>query len=270
MYNVFEATAYGGVVLDADFYISRRHQRALWGRLLTGFIRSGAFIWVLCYLSCGGATSLLEEQHSDQFMPFQRASDTAIIIVGQIISNRAIGSPYPSHWDENYIVQLYKVDVKVENVLRGPSFTGNIDIYYFSFFGLMGSPARLRMAENGGTWHVGDREIFFLRRDSGVLRTTCDFLQYCVIPVRTGAHPKFKLDPSKPINDSIIDFLLTRGIGASDGDMIQAIEKTPGDNFSKEYWIQKLQQLAAQETPPVRQAACKVLAVWNRNCHSFS
>ncbi len=77
--------------------------------------------------------------------------------------------------------------------------------------GAFDSSTLLGMYGEGGIWHMGDREMFFLRNDSGVLRTICDTWNTCVVPVFSGAHPGFKPDPGKPLAEAIIDLLLTRG-----------------------------------------------------------
>ncbi len=109
-------------------------------------------------------------------------------------------------------------------------------------------------------------EMFFLRRDSGVLRTVGDTWNNCVVPVFSCAHPGFKPDPGRPLADSLVDFLLTRGQNCGDHEMVQAISKSYAEGFDREYAFKKLRQLAASETPPVRKEACYELSLWKQPC----
>jgi hypothetical protein len=196
-----------------------------------------------------------------------------VIVVGRIDSNIAVRSQHGSCLDPYFTVQLYRVTVDVENVLRGQGIPGKIAVYYFSGVGSMGGPPRLGMHENGGRWQRGDRELFLLRRDSGVLRTKCDTLHACVYPVLTGAHPAFRVDTTKPIAYSAVRLLLSRGEGCSDRQMIEAIASefpnSPGAaELSMKYAIARWQEIAQTETPDVRNAACKKLVYHAEMTHT--
>jgi hypothetical protein len=97
-----------------------------------------------------------------------------VIVVGRVAANVAIRKEHGSCQDKYFPVQLYRVTVDVENVLRGENIPSQVDVYYFSGLGSHVGPARLGMRENGGRRRLGDRELFLLRRDSGVLRTKYD------------------------------------------------------------------------------------------------
>jgi hypothetical protein len=128
------------------------------------------------------------------------------------------------------------------------------------------------MDSMGGSWHIGDRELFFLQQDTNVLRTVCDSYAHCVVPVLSGSHADLKPDPSKPITERIVDLLLTRGEGCSERDWLNAIEKD-GDRarlFDMEYTIKKLQLLSASEMPGVRKQSCGVLATLGKTCSAAS
>ncbi len=223
------------------------------------------------YFAYSCVPRLVESEASDNVLPFDQAESTPVILVGRILANAKVGRARVSRIDKYHQVQLYRTAVRVENVLRGKTPTSDISVYYFAYIASSGPPG-LGMSENGGTWHIGDREMFFLRTESGVFRTICDRLRSCVVPVRSGAHPNFKADPRKAIAHSIIDLLLTRGQDCNDSQMIQAISSNPFQalssnpawDFSESYTIQKLQQIATQETPAVRRAACNELIYMTR------
>jgi hypothetical protein len=209
---------------------------------------------VLLDSACTKVPPLVRDKRSEAALPFYQAASTRIIVVGKILSAADVGAPDPSKWYPDDTIQLHRVRVKVENVLRG-DVTGNIAVYYFASVGPIGGPARLGMFNQAGRWHIGDREMFFLRLDSGVLRTICDAYAGCVIPVFSGAHPDFRVAPGTPISHAIIDLLLTRGQGCNDNQMVQAIERSKADAFSEDYAVKKLEELATTETPEVRAKA---------------
>jgi len=190
----------------------------------------------------------------------------SVVLVGRILSGSNVGGPqrFESH-GITWQAQLFEVTVAVENVLKGDVPAGNATIYYFLPAGPYDGPALMGMEGARGQWHVGDREMFFLNRDSGVLRTVCDYYRHCVIPVFC-AHPGFKPAPFSTLPRKIIDFLLSRGPGCSDQQMIEAISRSHGDGFDRDYWLEKLQEIALSETPAVRQAACNELSNWNQSC----
>ncbi len=82
-------------------------------------------------------------------------------------------------------------------------------IHYFAASGPIGGPPRLGMRLWAGTWEIGDLEMFFLRWDGKLLRTTCDLQRVCVIPVYTGTHPHFTANQNDPIRATIVRYLLS-------------------------------------------------------------
>jgi hypothetical protein len=209
-------------------------------------------------------------------LPFDRISTVPVILVGQIVAYSKVGRPRPSRWGRSYgtsdLMQLNRITVRVENVLQGNVSLGILPVYYFMNLRMSTGPPTLGMDGMGGTWHISDRELFFLQRDTDVLRTICDNFAHCVVPVSSGSHADANPDPSKPITERIVDLLLTRGKGCSDRDWLKAIEKDGGHayNFDKEYTIKKLQILSASEMPGVRKQSCNVLATLGQPCAAVS
>jgi len=224
---------------------------------------------VLLYVACGAVPPIAEHKPSTDSLPFYQLESVPIVVVAKILANSSIGRPRLSKWDSHLWVQLYRAQLRIENVLRGPVMRGNnIQIYYFAEVGTIGGPPRLGMTTAGGTWHIYDREIFFLQTDSGVLRTTCDSLHFCAVPIFTGAHPELKDTSEAPIPHKITDVLLTRGRGCRDQELIKAIQQAP--YFDRSYAIKKLAELARTETPEVRKAACDALGALGHACFEGS
>jgi hypothetical protein len=80
----------------------------------------------------------------------------------------------------------------VENVLRGEIVSTEVPVYYLVNVGSNGGPPRLGMIGRGGSWHIGDREVFLLGWSSGVLRTMRDTYPEGIEQVQTGPHPDYR------------------------------------------------------------------------------
>ncbi len=217
-------------------------------------------------VACNPGLWLVDRKPSVSDSPYLQYDSAPVIVVGTILANSKVGQPRRASWDEHITVQLNRFTVHVENLLRGRLPDRNIPVYYFAYAGVLGGPAGLGMAGAGGILRIGDREIFFLRPDSGVLRTSCDFFRVCVTPVTSGEHPGFHFEQGKPVAESIVDLLLTRGKNCTDQQIKEAIWKSRPDSFSFDYTVRKLQQMTATEVPAVREEACEFLAEMNHSC----
>jgi hypothetical protein len=146
--------------------------------------------------------------------------------------------------------------LRVENVLKGAPTPEIIEVYYFIFAGGFDGPPPL------GLWDVGGRRIFWLRRDSGVLRTTCDGWDGCTRGVWTGGHPHYKPDPQKQFDYAMVDLLFTRGEGTvnENGFGKELDEPNPHIPGLLTYTSEKLKHLALTEHGYVRSCAC--MTIW--------
>jgi hypothetical protein len=181
-----------------------------------------------------------------------------IVVVGVLASDTLVRKPVPMHSDPKYPLQLRKLIVRVENVLRGAPIPETITVYYFTWAGGFDGPQPL------GFWKVGGRRILWLRRDSGVLRTACDGWDYCTKFVGTGAHPHYTPDPRKPIDFALVDLLFTRGEGTvnENGFGTELDEVTDQVQGLQAYSIEKLRHLAQAEHGYIRSCACRTLWVY--------
>ncbi len=193
----------------------------------------------------------------DQVDIGSRSSGSApIIIVGILRSDTLVRGPVPTHSNPKSPLQLRKLEVQVENVLKGGPIPKLSTIYYFAWAGAFDGVRPL------GLWNIGERRILRLRKDSGVLRTTCDGSDYCTGSVESGAHPSYRPDSQKSADYALADLLLTRGEGqVNDMGFASEINSAPmGDDEALEiYVIEKLGHLALTEHGDVKSSACKLL-----------
>lgn len=192
--------------------------------------------------------------------PYEQIFNAPDVIVGLLLSDTAVGAPMPSQPNGRYPMQLRRLAVRVENVLRGNLAKSKIEVYYFVSVGAYDGPVPL------GSWRPGDRRILWLRRDSGALRTACDGPDSCTMPVRSGAHPQYRPDPQKPLGCSLSDIWFTRGDGITDSEFAKGVDWGAPSTVPEDYLFEKLQRLAATEVPLVRAAACKQLSYHHQKC----
>src|ERR1017187_2112764 len=94
-----------------------------------------------------------------------------IVVVGAIESDTLVRGPIHA---DGVTIQLRKLKVRVENVLRGDVIPETTAVYYFTWAGGFDGPKPLGFWAVKGSNNPVYRRILWLRRDSGVLRTACD------------------------------------------------------------------------------------------------
>jgi len=189
----------------------------------------------------------------DQVDRPMRRESAPIIVVGVLVSDTVVRTPVPMRSDPKYPLQLRKLVVDVENVLRGAPIPEIINVYYFGFAGAFDGPRPL------GFWRLGDRRILWLRRDSGVLRTACDGWDGCTEGVWSGAHVGYRPDQQNPLQFSLVDFHLTRGTGTVNKIAFAtevSWQEPTGVPGLEEYAIEKLRYLALTEQDEIKSSAC--------------
>jgi len=180
-----------------------------------------------------------------------------IVIAGVLVRDSLVHRPIPMHSDPKVPLQLRKVAVQVENVLKGGPVPKTVTVYYFSWAGGFDGPRPL------GFWQVGGRRIFWLRRDSGSLRTACDGWDGCTMEVQSGSHLRYRPNPNKPLDYALADLLLTRGEGVvSEIGFATEIAQGVPDQGLQGYVVEKLRYLAVTERGDVKASACKLLWIY--------
>jgi hypothetical protein len=217
-----------------------------------------ALLTGIALLLAGCAPALDLEPYSMQdSRPLANATD---VVVGVIFSDMAIRQPMHSRLNGGYPMRLCKLELRLENILKGDLKAGTAAVYYFS---LAGGTDGVRPL---GQWEGANRRILWLRRDSGVLRTACDGHDGCTWPVRSGAHPQYRANPRKPIGYALVDLLFSKGEGTTDSDLARGIEEGISSNEPEAHFFEKLQDLAATGSPIVRAAACRQLSYYHQKC----
>jgi hypothetical protein len=217
---------------------------------------AAASLFAAFNLACARTPRLTEydEQSNEQ------ARSAPFVVVGVIDSVSRIGGPVASRHDPNYPMQLHRISVRVENVLRGSINERTITVYFFGFAGGFDGPRPLGFA-------LGvSRLVLWLRRDEGVFRMACDGWDSCTMVVHSGAHPQYHADSGRSLDYALVDILLTRGEGAVDdlkfaGD----IERGVPDHGIQDHVIAKLKQLATTESADIRESACNYLWIYTQD-----
>lgn len=182
-----------------------------------------------------------------------------LVVVGVADSDVPIGRPAASRRDPSYPMQLHRVRVRIENVLRGSIGEQTILVYYFGFAGAIDGPRPLGFGRPS-------RRILWLRREGSVFRMACDGWDGCTTLVMSGAHRRYRADPRKSLDQALVDILLTRGEGEIDNVRFASqIEWGTPDQGFQGYVIEKLGHLALTESSDVKASACKQLWIYTQD-----
>lgn len=204
---------------------------------------------VMTLAGCRNSPQMTE--YTERYTAPGYAVYSPVIIVGLVLDGSVAGEYHPARYDSHEWTRRYRVKVKVENVLQGRVTSNEVNIYFFA--------AAVNFTGSGVPFGFGkgERDVFFLQRDYGELRTISDtYSNRSIVKVLSGAHPDFRRDPSRPIWDCITDLLLTRGVGVDDRQMVKAVDANHFSGEAEAEVIKKLDQLAREETPALRERAC--------------
>jgi hypothetical protein len=228
--------------------------------MLTSGARIWAFLAVLFAIVLDAGCSRVPRLTEFDEKANSQARSAPLVVVGVADSDATIGRPVPSRRDPTYPMQLHRVRVQIENVLRGSISEQTIFVYYFGFGGGFEGPRPL------GFGREPSRRILWLRRDEEVLRMACDGWDGCTMPVESGAHPRYRADPRKSLDYALVDILLTRGEGESNNVRFasQILRGTPDQGFQG-YVIEKLGHLALTESGDVKSSACTQLWIYTQD-----
>jgi hypothetical protein len=181
----------------------------------------------------------------------QYLATASLIVVGVVEGDESLGTPVPS--PPHSPLQLHKVTVHVENILKGAVPERSFPVYYFTF-------VNLNVGFRALVFHREPvRRVLWLRKDGGVYRTACDW-QNCTVWIASGAHPGYRPDPDASLNQTLVDLTLTRGEGPVDNHQFaKELDQFVGRAGLEAYTIEKLRHLALTESSEVKIKACSDL-----------
>jgi hypothetical protein len=189
-----------------------------------------------------------------------RARSAPLVAIGVADADVPIGGEVPSRFDPQYPMQLHRVRVRIENVLKGSLREQVIDVYYFGFAGGLDGPRPL------GFGPEPSRRIFWLKKEGPAFRMACDGWDYCTTIVSSGAHLQYKADSAKPLEYALADILLTRGEGEiSNLKFAGQISQGVPDRGIQGFVIEKLTNLAHTESLDVKSSACELIWTYTRD-----
>jgi hypothetical protein len=175
------------------------------------------------------------------------------IVVVAAIGPKAVtpvSKPFETEQVPEGPIQLLKVDISIENVLKGDAPKGKTAFFYLQRTTATGPSL---MGFQGTTTF---RAILLLRKEQGKLRLLRDVRSNCAPAVFSGAHPGFRPTSGETVGDQMIDLLLTPGKGATEGGMLHAVFERAPFQISPKDTLVKLLGLAVSDRPLIRTAAC--------------
>jgi hypothetical protein len=180
-----------------------------------------------------------------------------IIVVGKVTSVETVRKGYRASRQPNLFLDLMKVKIDVENILRGEGLGSNLVFYFFAYSPRNGGYSGPPRYEVG----AGNRRIFFLTRDLGVLRSSGDVLDY-TLHVASGSHRGLGL--SSDLGESISEILLGLGNEFDPDAMARSILRSApsADRFSSRLnTVALLERLVSdRRAPRIGAEACFELA----------
>ena len=159
--------------------------------------------------SCGSGPKLSDHFSPEDIShrpPLEAMLKAPIVVVGWISAARIVGGVRTSSVIPGMKIELLKIEVEVENLLKGDVPGSEITVYYFVI-----SPHNNKsVAIYPYTSEAGERRMFFLRNESGVIRPVGDVNDY-TLGVASGSHKGLEAKPGASLGEKISWILLTPG-----------------------------------------------------------
>ena len=168
-----------------------------------------AAIALMFACGCGPNPGIQERlRQSDYQMPYAERlrfdSSAPLVVLGRVLSVTNVGRPHPSHVDPLIEVQLTRIWIDIEEVIKGNAETGPAAFYYYAV-----SSTKELIPPHIYLPVVGGHRIFFLDRVGATLRSVGDVFDH-TLRVFTGTHPQGFCRSKEP-RCCIADILLTPG-----------------------------------------------------------
>jgi hypothetical protein len=152
---------------------------------LVKFIRLLGFMFLV---GCAPAVELRDTfQATDYRLSFEQRlrfeASAPTIVVGRVLEVNNIGRPKRSAGDLRIKTQLAEIKISIEVVIKGGARESTINFYYFVY----SSESDVDLGVPRYLPEIGQRRIYFLRRQGGIYRSIGDVLDY-TLQVRSGLH----------------------------------------------------------------------------------
>lgn len=206
--------------------------------------------FVTLFGACSGGKRQFPMTPFSRRVSLSNLPEVPLILVGQALEKCHPAAPPEYSGLDGRFYQLWKVRVRVEQVIQGETPSPDLDVFYFLNLGPYESAwSNLRDIQQGHS------ELFFLQQDGDRWRTINDGWRNCVLWIRTGTHYHFKVDPNLPIQTIFTNLILSRGEHTSDAQMIDAIYHIDM-RWGTAPAINRLEQLSKEDpSPQVRAVA---------------
>ncbi len=184
-----------------------------------------------------------------------------VVVVGLVERADEVGRPRRSRGAPRLGVQLTKVRIRVEQVLRGAVARGALTFYYYAFspHSEVGPPGGAKLYSS----YPGKRYIFFLQSFPGGYRSVGDVTDYALL-VSSGRHSE-DFCRGMSVGCCIAQILLVPGEGCD----AQAFASDVTFNTypakvlcSQDRALELVQKLEHNPDPVVSQAATEALRPW--------
>ena len=166
----------------------------------------GCFVQFVLAVTCGFCQGPLPPfiWHFD-FSYSDMVSASQIVVVGRVRALNLVGPDVRAADDHGSsgTWRLVKVEAEREDVLSGDISGDSFEFFYYTNLG----PA----TGNWNSLHVGDRCVFLLNREGGVLRAVRDYWR-SDIEIGTGRHSPSEHDANLTVKERIAVLLLTPGV----------------------------------------------------------
>jgi len=120
----------------------------------------------------------------DQKLRFEMAAP--IIVLGHVLEVSEIGQPQRSRTDGRIKIQLARIKIEVEEMIKGNVGSSPMEFYYFVF---SADASEVDLGVPRYLPDVGQRRIYFLKPSSGSYRSVGDVYDY-TLQVSSGSHSR--------------------------------------------------------------------------------
>ncbi len=101
---------------------------------------------VIACLGCSRTPSLYEYPPFTRMPGNDKVALVPIIAVGVVKHSSLLGKPHDSRWNDGSLMQLVRLDVKLENIIQGDTAPGDTEIFFYRDLRATEGPPRLGMS----------------------------------------------------------------------------------------------------------------------------